>query len=241
MIIQKDKPQAGDPFFNNGRGKYPGISTCINGNPTDPDNNTLANCVAIVGAYNKAAQDGKRKWGPILYPPNAENIYKYARDLGLPTSQTPEIGALIVWRKGATLNGTDGAGHVAFVCSVDANGDIHTAESEYKGRAWVNRTYTKASGYRYGDAYTFLGFVLQPRKATPGGYIKYGDTGSAVVWLQERLKATAKKNPMFDPGDIDGDFGDKTERALVYYQFKHGLAVDGVAGPATQAALSKEG
>ena len=73
----------------------------------------------------------------------------------------------------------------------------------------------------------------------PGGSIKYGDKGSAVVWLQERLKAAAKQNPMFDPGNVDGDFGGKTERALVYFQFRNGLAVDGVAGPATQAALAK--
>jgi hypothetical protein len=242
MVLQIDKPKDGDPFFNNGRGKYFGISTCITGSPTDPGCNVLANCVGgAVGAYNKAACEDieNPKWGPILYPPNAENIYKYAQDLGIPTSKTPEAGALVIWRKGATLNSSDGAGHVAFVYKVEANGDILTAESEYKGRAWVNRKYTKASGYSYADGYTFIGFVLQPRKAVPGGYIKYGDTGSAVVWLQEHLKAAAKDNAMFDPGNVDGDFGGKTERALVYFQYKNGLAVDGVAGPATQAALAK--
>ena len=236
MIIQKDKPQPGDPFFNNGRGKYPGISTCINGNPMDPDNNTLVNCVAIVGAYNKAARDGEKKWGPIMYPPNAGGIISYAAGLGLPTSKEPEVGALIVWKKGQ-LTETNTNGHVAFVTKVDADGTIHTAESEYNGRAWVNRSYRKP--YYYADGYTFIGFVLQPRKSAPSGYIRKGDKGSAVVWLQERLRAAAKDNPMYDPGNIDGDFGDKTERALVYFQFKKGLAVDGVAGPATQAALSK--
>ena len=236
MIIQKDKPQPGDPFFNNGRGKYPGISTCINGNPMDPDNNTLANCVAIVGAYNKCAQDGEKKWGPIMYPPNAGGIISYAAGLGLPTSKEPEVGALIVWKKGQ-LTETNTNGHVAFVIKVDADGTIYTAESEYNGRAWVNRSYRKP--YYYADGYTFIGFVLQPRKSAPGGYIRKGDKGSAVVWLQERLRAAAKDNPMYDPGNIDGDFGDKTERALVYFQFKKGLAVDGVAGPATQAALAK--
>lgn len=241
MIIQKDKPQPGDPFFNNGRGKYPGISTCINGNPMDPDNNVLANCVGgAVGAYNKAAQNGERKWGPILYPPNAENIYKYAQDLGLPVSKTPEPGALIIWQKGGTLTSGDGAGHVAFVYKVDADGTVYTAESEYKGRAWVNRSYRKP--YFYADGYTFLGFVLQPRKQaddTPTVTIKRGMHGEAVVWLQQKLAEAAKKNPMFDPGNIDGDFGDKTERALVYYQFKNKLVVDGVCGAATKAALNR--
>lgn len=236
MILQINKPEKGDPFFNNDKSRYPGISTCITGSPTDPDNNTLANCVAICGAYNKAAQDGKRKWGPILYPPNAGGIISYAAGLGLPTSKTPEPGALVVWKKGQ-LTETNTRGHVAFVTKVDSDGTIYTAESEWNGRAWVNRSYKPP--YYYGSEYTFIGFVLQPRKAAPGGYIKYGDTGSAVVWLQERLKAAAKDNAMYDPGNIDGDFKGKTERALVYFQFKHGLAVDGVAGPATQAALTK--
>lgn len=138
-------------------------------------------------------------------------------------------------RKKGQLTETNTRGHVAFVYRVDADGTIYTAESEYNGRAWVNRSYKPP--YYYGANYTFIGFVLQPRKAVPGGYIKFGDKGEPVKWLQERLKAAAKQNAMYDPGNVDGDFKGKTERALVYYQHKHGLAVDGVAGPATQAAL----
>lgn len=236
MFIQKTKPTKGDVWFTGTESG--GISTCIKGQPTDPDCDRLANCVAITGAYNKAAcaDLSRPKWGPIMYPPNAGGILTYAQELGLPTSTKPAVGALIVWKKGElTLKNKNG--HVAFVTDVDADGTIYTAESEYNGRAWVNRSYKPP--YYYGSAYTFIGFVLQPRKAVPGRYIKYGDKGEPVKWLQERLKAAAKQNPMFDPGNIDGDFKGKTERALVYYQFKNGLAVDGVAGPATQAALAK--
>ncbi len=236
MILQIDKPKDGDPFFNNGRGKYFGISTCITGSPTDPGCNVLANCVGgAVGAYNKCAQDGNRKWGPILYPPNAENIYKYAQDLGLMVSPNAEPGALIIWQKGATLSGTDGAGHVAFVYKVDDNGDIHTSESEYGGRAWVNRTYTKSSGYFYANGYKLLGFVLQPRKPVPGGVIKEGDKGNKVIWMQQRLsdKGYLRRS------EIDGDFGVITLGALLAFQFKNKLTVDGICGPATQAALAK--
>lgn len=238
MILQIEKPKDGDPFFNNGKGKYFGISTCITGIPTDPGCNVLANCVGgAVGAYNKAACEdiANPKWGPILYPPNAENIYKYAQDLGIPTSKTPEAGALIIWRKGATLNSSDGAGHVAFVYKVDANGDIYTAESEYKGRAWVNRKYTKASGYFYADGYTHLGFVLQPRKSVPGGVIKEGDKGESVRWMQKKL---AEKG-FLRKSEVDGDFGIITLGALLAFQLKNKLEVDGVCGPATQAALIK--
>lgn len=234
MILQIKKPEKGDPFFNNEKSRYPGISTCITGSPTDPDNNTLANCVAITGAYNKAAQDGKKKWGPIMFPPNAGGILSYAAGLGLPTSKTPEVGALIIWKKGQ-LTETNTLGHVAFVYKVEANGDILTAESEYKGRAWVNRKYTKASGYFYADGYTFIGFVLQKRKQSPGGVIKEGDKGENVRWMQQKLadKGYLRRN------EVDGDFGVITLGALLAFQFKNKLAVDGVCGPATQAALSK--
>ena len=236
MFIQKDKPKDGDPFFNNGNGKYFGISTCITGNPADPGCNVLANCVGgATGAYNKAACEDldNPKWGPVMYPPNAENMFKYCQDLGLPTSQTPEVGALIIWQKGATLNSTDGAGHVAFVYKVDADGTIYTSESEYRGRAWVNRSYKKP--YFYADGYKFLGFVLQKRKDVPGGVIKEGDKGDRVRWMQQKLadKGFLRRN------EIDGDFGVITLGALLTFQFKNKLAVDGVCGPATQAALNK--
>lgn len=232
MILQISKPEKGDPFFNNAQND--GISTCITGNPTDPGCNVIANCVGgATGAYNKCAQNGKRKWGPILYPPNAENIYKYAQDLGLPTSQKPEPGALIIWRKGGTLASSDGAGHVAFVYKVDPDGTVYTSESEYGGRAWVNRSYKPP--YYYGTAYTFIGFVLQPRKPTPGGVIKEGDKGDSVRWMQQRLaeKGFLRKT------EVDGDFGVITLGAVCAFQLKNGLAVDGVCGPATQAALAK--
>ena len=232
MILQINKPEKGDPFFNNDKSRYPGISTCITGSPTDPDNNTLANCVAVCGAYNKAAQDGKRKWGPILYPPNAGGIISYAAGLGLPTSKTPEVGALIVWKKGQ-LTETNTRGHVAFVTKVDADGTIHTAESEWNGRAWVNRSYRKP--YYYADGYTFIGFVLQPRKEVPGGVIEEGDKGESVRWMQKKL---AEKG-FLRKSEVDGDFGIITLGALLAFQLKNKLEVDGVCGPATQAALSK--
>lgn len=41
----------------------------------------------------------------------------------------------------------------------------------------------------------------------------------------------------FDPGPIDGDFGDQTEAAVQAFQTSAGLSHDGVAGPRTLAAL----
>ena len=144
MFLQINKPDKGDPFFNTAA--CGGVSTCIVIKNCAEGLNTLPNCVAgAVGAYEKAACEdiSKPTFNHLPYPPNAENIYAYAHNKGLPVSDTPAVGAIVVWQKGATLNGSDGAGHVAFIYKVDESGNIYTSESEYGGRAWVNRSYTR--------------------------------------------------------------------------------------------------
>lgn len=51
--------------------------------------------------------------------------------------------------------------------------------------------------------------------------------GTIVSWIQRRVGAL-----------VDGDFGPRTETAVKAFQAKHGLASDGIVGPATFAALS---
>ena len=236
MFIQTDRPQKGDPFFNNKAGG--GISTAITAKPTPAEGlNVLPNCVGgAVGAFNKAAcaDLNKPEFKYLNYPPNAENIIARAEQEKLVISQKPAPGALVVWRKG-TLSANDGAGHVAFVTSVDADGTIHTAESEWQGRVWVNRTYKPP--YNYGSAYTFSGFVLQPGSAQQAGFtraIRKGDQGADVELMQSRLAAKGylRKN------EVDGDFGKITLGGLLAFQLENGLAVDGVCGPQTQAKLT---
>jgi lysozyme len=61
--------------------------------------------------------------------------------------------------------------------------------------------------------------------------LKKGSKGTAVKRLQRALKAAGQ--------DVaaDGDFGPGTERAVRAFQAAHGLGADGIAGPATWAAL----
>ena len=262
MFLQINKPDKGDPFFNTAA--CGGVSTCIVIKNCAEGLNTIPNCVAgAVGAYEKAACEdiSKPTFNHLPYPPNAENIYAYAHNKGLPVSDTPEVGAIVVWQKGATLNGSDGAGHVAFIYKVDESGNIYTSESEYGGRAWVNRSYTKASGYFYGNGYKLLGFVLQPKAKkteskqteqkqaetkqpeqkddTPNITIKRGMKGDAVKWLQERLNAAKDKNggTYLRKTEIDGDFGTITFGALLAFQFDNELEMDGVCGAKTKAKL----
>lgn len=56
--------------------------------------------------------------------------------------------------------------------------------------------------------------------------------GSDVYLLQSALKERG-----YDPGQIDGIYGKKTERAIKRFQKNAGLKVDGIAGRRTFAAL----
>ncbi len=65
--------------------------------------------------------------------------------------------------------------------------------------------------------------------------MKHGDRGAEVLALQRRLADAG-----FDPGPVDGVFGVHTEQAVLAFQGRYGnLAVDGVAGPRTTAALRR--
>jgi peptidoglycan hydrolase-like protein with peptidoglycan-binding domain len=57
--------------------------------------------------------------------------------------------------------------------------------------------------------------------------------GLEVRRLQRRL-AELK----CDPGRIDGEFGSRTREAVVEFQQRDGLKVDGIVGPRTRAKLA---
>ena len=61
---------------------------------------------------------------------------------------------------------------------------------------------------------------------------KYGSRGDEVIQIQTKLKRWGYYN-----GNIDGIYGTQTLEAVKYFQRKNGLTVDGIAGPATLAAM----
>lgn len=67
-----------------------------------------------------------------------------------------------------------------------------------------------------------------------GEILKQGANGAKVQQLQEILTALN-----FDPGTIDGDFGNNTLKAVKQFQSQNGLNVDGIVGKNTQNALNK--
>ena len=64
--------------------------------------------------------------------------------------------------------------------------------------------------------------------------LSYGSSGDAVKELQTNLNTVGGYNL-----DVDGGFGKKTKAAVVDYQKKNGLAVDGVVGDETNGSLAK--
>lgn len=67
----------------------------------------------------------------------------------------------------------------------------------------------------------------------PVGTLRRGDRGPEVVELQRRLRGLG-----YWLGSPNDSLGPLTERAVTAFQKVEGMAPDGVAGPATQAALS---
>ena len=61
---------------------------------------------------------------------------------------------------------------------------------------------------------------------------KKGSSGDVVKKIQQRLSDWG-----YYSGEIDGVYGSKTEEAVKKFQKVNGLTVDGVAGPATLAAI----
>ena len=62
--------------------------------------------------------------------------------------------------------------------------------------------------------------------------LRQGSSGPDVTNLQQKLKDLG-----FDPNGVDGNFGPGTRDAVIAFQQSKGLQADGIAGPATLAAL----
>ena len=94
---------------------------------------------------------------PALSLGNAEDWYNYSD--GYARGRTPKLGAVIVWAKGAVGNNDDGAGHVAIVEQINADGSIVTSNSAWGGSLF----YMQNIGSDYSlSGYTFQGFIYNP-------------------------------------------------------------------------------
>lgn len=170
FTMRTTKPGAGNKYYI--RKASGGYNGAIKGSPTDSECDVLANCVGYaVGRFNEIGGWGSCKY---LSPVNAENFIQYKGDLEV--GQEPRLGACAVWQKGSTLNGSDGAGHVAIVEKVVSATEIITSESGYGSKAFWTQTRKKGSDGNWGQGagYKFLGFIYNPTACCQGTSVSSG-------------------------------------------------------------------
>lgn len=115
---------------------------------------------------------------------------------------------------------------------------------------WVRRPYSGTNAHTqhlhlsvqptkvlYDDSrdWAVAGGGSEPAKADPNDdYLTLGDSGPAVVALQETLNRWYPRLPQLT---TDGDFGPATLARVKYYQAAAGLTADGEVGPGTRKGL----
>lgn len=163
FTVRTTKPGAGNGFYI--RRATGGMNNCIQGKPTDANCNVLSNCVGYAnGRFNEVYSEIKHTYEmPYQITTNAENWIEKAQALGLQIVDHPVAGSVLCMKKGKTLSGSDGAGHVIFVERVIDNNTIYTSESAYGGSAFYNVTRTNNNGrWGMGSDYSFRGFIVNP-------------------------------------------------------------------------------
>lgn len=168
FIPRLQPPSESDKRFINY--KKGGINTCIVIDKAS--GSVLPNCVGYVQGRWLELFDAKEvNWK--LPACNAEDWFEAAKKAGFKTGKTPKLGAIACWRAGQVKNNADGAGHVAVVEEIKANGDIVVSNSAHNGDRFYTRTITKASGYIYSENRPLLGFIYcgiefdKPEPVTP--------------------------------------------------------------------------
>jgi uncharacterized protein (TIGR02594 family) len=144
----------------------------------------------------------------------------WADDPNYTVLKTPRLGCIVVLSR-------SGGGHVTVYES--------TSGSNYMCRGGNQSDAINLAAFPKSNVVALVWPNAEPVPAPiepPAGalpVLRKGDTGPAVVKLQELL-----------PKWIDGDFGSTTDALVREYQRSQGLAVDGVVGEATWAALLDE-
>lgn len=159
------KPEKGNKYYI--RRATGGYSGCIEGKPKDKDTDVLANCVGFANGFLNELEGKGKEVVPLTC--NAENFIERAIAYGWSVVKEPVLGGIMVWQKGVTLKGSDGAGHVAGVYEVVSPTQVKTAESGYNSKAFWTATRNKGNGnWGAGTGYTYRG-CIKPRywKPTP--------------------------------------------------------------------------
>lgn len=219
---------------------YGGYNSCIH----ISGGSVLPNCVGY--AWGRARElMGK---DPALSRNNAENWWGH--NDGYERGQTPRLGAIACWRKGSVNSSSDGAGHVAVVEQINADGSIVTSNSNYSGKRFFTQKFAK--GYAL-SGQVFQGFIYLPvvfDNPTPAptpsdsffpakGYWGPGDThknvGIIAQFMYDVFPAYTSK------AALGNYFGPNLTASVKEFQHRTGLEEDGCVGPITFAKMKEFG
>jgi len=204
FTMRTTKPQNIPYYIRKADGGY---SDACKGKPTDPKATVLANCVGY--ANGRFAEIIGKPCIEYQLVCNAENFIERAMSMGLKISNKPTLGGIMVWQKGSTLGGKDGAGHVCVVEKIVNENKIITSESGYnaKNAFWTQTRTNKNGNWGAGSEYKFRGCIINP--AVNDGYFINGFDYS----------------PVFDPvfyadmySDLKSTFGTDANALWLHFQ-----------------------
>ena len=194
-------------------------------------------CAAFVSwcfmkAFGQPAAQKLLKHWPYVYCPTLGNLFtKYAN---------PEVGDIVIfWRNGefahtGIVTKVSGdyfetvEGNTSGASGIIANGGGVCAKSYYNS----NLPGTKFCRVDWAYAATQIGNGSGSSSTTSKEWLENGDSGADVKKMQTMLDKIG-----FDCGEIDGEFGANTDKAVRAFQKAYGLAVDGQYGKDSKKTL----
>lgn len=158
---------------------------------------------------------------------------------GRDMSQMPQQAGTAVFADG----GDEIVDHVGVLLRKYGNDseDWYVIEAKGVDYGWIISKLPNGHWDRWGQMQKYFEYdvpavdnvVVAPSPTPSSTSLKQGSTGQAVKDLQTKLNSLG-----FDCGQVDGDFGPKTEAAVEAFQTAAGIEVDGHVGPQTMAALA---
>lgn len=237
-----------------------GLNGAVAGSPTISGANVLCNCVGYAnGRFNEIINDPNLMGINLRFryqlTCNAENFIESAKRQGLKISATPIQGGIMVWQKGRTLGGGDGAGHVAVVEQVYNDGTILTSESGWA--SWAFKTVRRSNNNgRWGQnsAYRFRGCIINPSvrnaKVVPAPKLTVdGIGGTCTIRAMQRffgtpqdgvLSGQRKSESKYYPSIKAVEYGKGGSACVKKLQKWVGVSQDGVLGEKTIKAWQKK-
>ena len=237
-----------------------GLNGAVAGSPTISTANVLCNCVGFSnGRFNEIINDPEMKgiYKAFKYQLvcNAENFIESAKKQGLKISSVPVQGGIMVWQRGATLSGNDGAGHVAVVEEIYSDGSILTSESGWAAWAFKTVRRTNENG-RWGQssAYKFRGCIINPSvtdaKVAPTPKLTVDGIGGANTIRATQqyfgtpedgvISGQSKAQKKYYPSITAVEYGSGVSAVVKKLQKWVGTTQDGVLGEQTIKAWQKK-